>query len=90
MSYNGQEIPKYSYEILCGGNTQWVPSGSGSTHPNAVLGGHTTSGETLYIGRAPWMGSLTCGKIQPSHQVLYIPYGGMEVAVGNYEILIEL
>jgi len=35
------------------------------------------------------MGSLTCGKIHPSHQVLYIPYGGMEVAVGNYDILIE-
>ncbi|KAL7015574.1 hypothetical protein ACKWTF_016529 [Chironomus riparius] len=89
VSYNGQEIPKHSYEVLCGGNTQWVPSSGGAHHPNAVAGGHTTSGEPLFIGRAPWMGSVTCGKIHPSHQVLYLPYGGMEVAVGSYDILIE-
>lgn len=57
---------------------------------NAVKGGHTINGETLYIGRAHWQGSLTVGKIHPSHQTLYIPYGGQEVPIkANYEVLIE-
>lgn len=89
VSWNGQEVPLYTYEILCNGNVQWVPSGSGSVHHNAVPGGVTASGETLYIGRAWHAGSLTPGKIHPSHGNLYIPFGGMEIAHGTYEILVE-
>lgn len=57
--------------------------------PNAVPGGRTNSGETLYIGRAWHAGALTPGKIHPSHGNLYIPYNGGEVAIGTYEVLIE-
>lgn len=57
--------------------------------PNAVPGGRTSSGETLYIGRAWHGGALTPGKIHPSHGNLYLPFAGGEVAVGTYEILIE-
>jgi len=89
VSWNGSEIAKYSYEILCGGNVQWVHSGQGHVLPNAVPGGRTVSGETLYVGRAWHMGALTVGKIHPSHGNLYLPYGGAEVAMNTYEILIE-
>ncbi|KAG5669655.1 hypothetical protein PVAND_017539 [Polypedilum vanderplanki] len=89
VSYGGQEIPKYSYDVLCGGNVQWIPSSNGVAHSNAVVGGNTGSGETLYIGRAHYQGSVTPGKIHPSHSVLYIPYGGLEVAIPNYEVLVE-
>lgn len=89
VSFNGQEIPKYSYEVLCNGNVSWVPSGFGTVPPNAVLGGRTSSGEVLYVGRAHYMGSLTPGKVHPSHQTLYIPYGGSEVSMKNYEVLVE-
>lgn len=86
---NGQEIPKYNYEILCNGNVSWVPTSYGSVPPNALAGGRTASGETLYVGRAHWQGSLTPGKVHPSHGTLYIPYGGAEVPIKSYEILIE-
>jgi len=90
ISYNGEEVPKHQFEVLCGGNTSWVPSSYGNIPPNAVKGGHTASGEPLYVGRGHWQGSLTVGKVHPSHQALYIPYGGSEVPIkGNYEILIE-
>lgn len=89
VSFDGQEIPKYSYEVLCNGNIQWVQSSHGQVLPNAVAAGRTSSGETLYVGRAWHMGALTPGKIHPSHGNLYIPYNGGEVAVGTYEILIE-
>lgn len=89
VSWGGQEIPKYHYDILCNGNVHWIPSQHGASHPNAVLGGHTSSGESLFIGRAHHQGSITPGKIHPSHQTLYLPFGGDEVAISNYEILVE-
>ncbi|XP_063699510.1 uncharacterized protein LOC134830077 isoform X2 [Culicoides brevitarsis] len=90
VSYNGSEIAKYDFEMLCGTNTAWVPSSYGNIPHNAVKGGHTSSGETLYVGRADWNGSKTVGKIHPSHHALYIPYGGSEIPIKqNYEILIE-
>uniref|UniRef100_A0A182IQW8 Uncharacterized protein n=1 Tax=Anopheles atroparvus TaxID=41427 RepID=A0A182IQW8_ANOAO len=89
VSHNGQEILKHSFEVLCGGNVSWVHAGFGSVPPTAVYGGRTSTGETLYIGRAHHMGSLTPGKVHPSHQSLYIPYGGSEIPIKNYEVLIE-
>ncbi|ETN61198.1 hypothetical protein AND_007147 [Anopheles darlingi] len=89
VSHNGMEIPKHSFEVLCNGNVSWVPTGFGSVPPNAVLAGRTSSGEALYVGRAHYMGALTPGKIHPSHQTLYIPYGGSEIPIKNYEALVE-
>lgn len=89
VAYNGQEIPVHNYEILCNGNVHWIPSSHGQAHPNAVQGGRTSSGEILYVGRAHHQGSVTPGKIHPSHRTLYIPYGGVEIAVSSYEILVE-
>lgn len=89
VCHNGQEIPKHTFEVLCGGNVSWVPSGFGSVPPTAVFGGRTSSGEALYIGRAHHMGSLTPGKVHPSHQTLYIPYGGSEIPIKSYEVLVE-
>lgn len=90
VPYNGQELAVHNYEVLCStGNVHWLPSSHGQVHPNAVQGGQTSSGETLYVGRAHHLGSVTPGKIHPSHNTMYIPYGGVEIAVSNYEILVE-
>lgn len=64
-----------------------MPSLAGHVPPSAVPGGQTSDGETLYIGRAPYEGSITVGKVHPSHKTLYIPYAGEEVAIRKFEIL---
>lgn len=89
IAYGGQEIATHNYEVLCHGHVEWVSSGHGDVPPNAVHGGHTSSGEPLFIGRANFAGSLTPGKVHPSHGSLYIPFGGREEIVKEYEILIE-
>ncbi|XP_058065358.1 natterin-3-like [Anopheles bellator] len=89
VGYHGKEIAKQSFDVLCDGNVSWVSSGFGVVPPNAVLGGRTSSGEGLYVGRAHYKGSLASGKIHPSHQTLYITFGGKEISVKNYEVLIE-
>lgn len=89
ISYQGQEIHKTNFEILVGQHYIWVPAIDGYA-PGAVEGGRTSSGEILYIGRAHYHGSLTCGKIHRSHGCLYIPYGGREIRIdGGYEILVH-
>lgn len=89
VCYGGKEILVQNYEVLCLGNVSWMPAANGRIPPNAVPGGRTRTGETLYIGRARHANSLTVGKVQPSHNTLYIPYGGAEVAIKSYEVLVE-
>lgn len=74
---------------MCHGRTSWVPSGNGSIPHGAVVAGRTENGETLYVGRASYNGSLTPGKVHPSHNTLYIPFSGVEVSIRDYEILVE-
>lgn len=52
ISYDGQEIPKENYEVLCNGNVTWVhcmPE-TRAVPPFALCGGISAAGEPLYIG----------------------------------------
>ncbi|XP_036342466.1 uncharacterized protein LOC118751757 [Rhagoletis pomonella] len=89
VSYAGQEIPKSDFEILIGEGYDWVPASDGIIPPGAIEAGRTADGEPLYVGRAHYCGSLTPGKIQPSHRALYIAFGGYERRIPNYEVLVR-
>lgn len=90
VAYNGQEHQIHtSYEVLCNGNISWVSASFGNIPPNAVPAGNTSSGERLYVGRTHHEGSLTVGKVHPSHGCLYFPFAGREVRHDQFEILIE-
>jgi len=71
------------------GSFNWVASGGKSIPDNAIPGGYTEDRETLFIGRTSHCGTLTVGKIHPSHGTLYIPYGGLEIGFPIYEILVK-
>lgn len=77
-------------QVLCGCNPVWIPTEGGNVPPNAIPGGETEDGETLFIGRAPYEGTVTIGKVQQSHGVLYIPFGGEEISIPEYEILVNM
>ena len=89
VAYGGLEHTKYDFELLAGYGYGWVPDSNGCVPPGAVICGHTSGGEPLYIGRGHWCGSLTPGKIHPSHGCLYIPFGGQEVRIHDYEVLVR-
>ncbi|XP_055859193.1 uncharacterized protein LOC129921409 isoform X2 [Episyrphus balteatus] len=88
VCWGGREITKSHFEILTGNHYRWIPCAAGSVPPNAVLAGNTCTGEPLYVGRGHWEGSLTVGKIHPSHHCLYIPFGGEERRLDCYEVLV--
>jgi hypothetical protein len=50
--------------------------------------GETEDGEPLFVGRARHEGTVTVGKIQPSHGVCYISYAGQELGFADYEVLV--
>lgn len=88
VPWGGGEHGKPEYQVLCGGNPTWVPTSGGNIPSNAIPSGETEEGEPLFVGRVSHEGTITVGKVQPSHSVLYIPYGGAEVAFPEYEILV--
>lgn len=87
VPYGGAEHPHSDYEVLCGCNPHWVRVSGNQVPPNAVPAGETGEGEPLFVGRVNHEGSVTTGKVQQSHGVCYIPYGGQELAFQNYEVL---
>lgn len=87
IPFGGTEHPHAEYEILCGCNPQWVQVSGNQVPPNAVPAGETGEGEPLFVGRVHHEGTITTGKVQQSHGVCYIPYGGQELAFQNYEVL---
>ncbi|XP_055322242.1 uncharacterized protein LOC129578126 [Sitodiplosis mosellana] len=89
VAYGGLEHPHRNYEVLVGCRPRWVQVTGNRIPPNAIQGGKTSGGEPLFIGRVHHKGTLTIGKIHPSHDVCYIPYGGQELPFRTYEALLN-
>ncbi|XP_069357278.1 lysosomal proton-coupled steroid conjugate and bile acid symporter SLC46A3-like isoform X2 [Maniola hyperantus] len=89
IPFAGREIPVHNFEVLCAPQhaVKWVPASNGQVPPEAIIAGNTINAEPLYVGRVRHRGSLTPGKVQPSHEVCYISFGGSEVPLRQYEIL---
>ncbi|XP_020287829.1 uncharacterized protein LOC109856586 isoform X3 [Pseudomyrmex gracilis] len=88
VAWGGEEHGKTDYQVLCNCKSTWVPTSGGNIPHNAIPGGETEDGEPLFIGRVEHEGAMTIGKVQPSHSVCYIPFGGAEVAFPEYQILV--
>uniref|UniRef100_A0A1I8PFC2 Uncharacterized protein n=1 Tax=Stomoxys calcitrans TaxID=35570 RepID=A0A1I8PFC2_STOCA len=89
VAWGGSEHVKYQYELLTGTTYGWMPSEHGGVPPTSVLTGYDSQGQPLYIGRAYHNGSLSVGKVHSSHGCLYIPYGGQEIRLSQYEVLVR-
>ena len=78
--------------LLCAGNREhieWVHRRNGNVPDKAVEGGRDGSGEVYYIGRHSHHGDTIPGKIQKSHDCLYIGYGGKEIVKKEYGVLVK-
>lgn len=88
VAWGGGEHAHAEYDVLCGNSGVWVPVSGDAIPPTAMPAGESDDGEPLFVGRAAHEGSITIGKVQPSHGVCYISYGGQELAFQDYEMLI--
>lgn len=89
VPWGGAENGVSQYEVLCDFPGQWLACSGGNIPPNALTAGQTEEGEPLYVGRVVHDGALTVGKVQQSHGVCYIAYGGEELSFPEYEILVQ-
>ncbi|XP_053617747.1 uncharacterized protein LOC128679486 isoform X2 [Plodia interpunctella] len=87
VPWGGREHGKPEYQVLVGGPNNWVPTSGSNVPPGAFPGGESEDGETLFVGRVRHEGSVTTGKVQQSHGVCYISFGGQELGFPEYEIL---
>jgi hypothetical protein len=93
IGYKNDEIHLEAYEVLVGNmnRLRWVPtSGKLNAHGlgyRPVEGGHENDGSALFIARAEHKGVRHPGKASEKLDGAYIPYGGKEVNVKNYEVL---
>lgn len=90
VPWGGEEhgLEEYETLIVPANAVNWVGSSGGEILPNAIPGGVSLDGETLYIGRTQHEDTLTVGKVHPSHGTLYISYGGAEIGFDSYELLV--
>ncbi|XP_068981979.1 uncharacterized protein [Bombus flavifrons] len=89
VAWGGDEHGKTDYQVLCGCNPVWVPTTGNNIPHNAIPSGESEDGEPLYAGRVLHEGAMTIGKVQPSHNVCYIAFGGAEIAFPEYEIMVK-
>ncbi|XP_072945871.1 uncharacterized protein [Epargyreus clarus] len=87
VPWGGQEHGKPEYQVLVGGPVNWVPTSGSNIPPGSFPGGETEDGEPLFVGRVNHEGSITTGKVQQSHGVCYISFGGQELGFPEYEVL---
>lgn len=92
ISWGGKEVNVDPYDMLIGLSdyVRWVSvSGSFSLDdaPTPVEGGNESDNTTLYIARAAYKGGIHNGKVKVGGVAL-IPYGGDEVSLSTYEVLI--
>ena len=77
-------VPALSQSRKC---IKWVEASDGYIPRNAVVGGDE-DGAKLYIARAFYRGGTHPGKIKKGWEGCNIGYGGKEVTVRNYEVLV--
>ena len=67
---------------------EWVHRRNGNAPDKAVHGGRDSGGEEYLIGRHSHHGDTLPGKLQKSHECLYVSYNGKEISKKEYAVLV--
>lgn len=91
IGWGGEEHTVSSYQVLVGDNFKWVSARNGNIANGAVHGGeeHPPGKEELFICRANYKNGIHPGKIRPAFRGCDIGWGGKEVTIGEYEVLVK-
>ncbi|CAH8430126.1 unnamed protein product [Heterobilharzia americana] len=93
--YGGRELESIDYEVLCEscipGSSKgysWEIACGGDVPKHAIVAGIAKDGEALYIAKGNVNGETCIGKIHEGHPCAYLPWGGQEHSVYEYEVLV--
>jgi hypothetical protein len=89
IPFGGREVPVHDYEVLMNPGP-WVPASGGEIPLSAVVSGQEADGTSLFVARAHIEGGgLQPGKVRKDFKSAFIPFGGKEVQVNPYEVLVD-
>lgn len=90
LNYLAPHTPDWDYVVATsyGSNIYWQAARNGQIPDGAVVGGNEPNGASLFICRAAFNGGVHPGKIRFGFQGCFIPYGGQEHRVSNYEVMV--
>ena len=66
----------------------WASTHGAHIPASALKGGHNSANKDLFICRVTMEGKQLIGKVNPGHEVCYVPRDGQEVSQTHYEILV--
>lgn len=91
IGWGGTEHAVANYEVLVGGEFLWVADSGGQVPSGAYQGGveHPPGNQKLYICRAAYNNGTHPGKVRPGFSGCNISWGGKELAVTKYEVLVK-
>lgn len=87
IGYGGREVTVSSYDVAMG-QARWVPASGGQVPDSALSAAAEASGEALYFCRGWYAGGTHPGKIRPGFRGCNIGYGGAEVTLNEYEVMV--
>jgi hypothetical protein len=74
---------------LAAGSNRWVKVNFGNEIPaDAVIGGKDADGSDLFVAHANYIGNWHPGKARKSWNNAHIEYGGQELSIDNFEVLV--
>lgn len=94
IGWGGQEVALKGYETYVPSQEAtvfWQEATDGEVPSSALVAGHETDGrKLLYICRGEYEGGLHSGKVRSDYRACNIGWGGMEIKVNPYEVLIQI
>jgi len=84
----GREVPVAGYEVLMEEGL-WERGSGGQIPDGAIVCGREDNGEVLFVARANFKGGLHPGKIRFAFGAAFIGFGGKEIGVNDYEVLVS-
>jgi Protein of unknown function (DUF3421) len=70
------------------GGANWMPASGGAIPPGAIQGGYESGGEPLYVCHVSYNDSVQPGKVRQGFGGCNFPFGGQEVTLPQYEVLV--
>lgn len=85
IGWGGHEVAVKTYQT----QVQWLSAKNGVVPENAMPAGFESNGEKLFACRAKYKDGVHTGKVRNALKACSLSYGGREVQVNPYEVLVK-
>ena len=88
LAFGNKEVQSGAFQVYVG-KGKWVKSSSGKIPLGAITVGYDADQKPLYAARANYRGGQHLGKMKWGFKGAHIGYGGREIEVSEYEVLVD-